>query len=337
MTRQRRRIAIAIAIAIAVVALGLSTTAGAATILTGEVHAVDAQPVETPPSNSSPVVLRYFLAEGTRVKPGDVLVRIDPGQAAGQLRQLGAQIEQAQAKAAKEVAELRVKAVDAELAQVDAQAALESARVDASIPHQLISALDFDRYRGERDRAGRELTLKTTDLAAARAAVDRRVVDGQLEVGKLVAERDFKQAEVQLAEVRADRAGILVHAFDSQSDAGGRYDEGSSSFPGVKIGEVVGSGPMAVRAYALEPDRVALAPGQSVGLVFDAWPSRRLQGRIATISGAPQAKAEWGDGRYFQIDITISDPSHLPLRPGMSVRVETGAEKTGALAQAALR
>ena len=299
-------------------------------MLTGEVRAVDAQQINTPPSNSSPVVLRYFLPEGTRVKPGDVLVRIDPGQAAATLRGLDAQIEQAQDKAAKEVAELRVKAVDAELAQVDADAALQTARVDTGIPHQLISSLDFDRYRGERERAERELALKARELLAARSAVDRRIADARLEVGKLTAERDYNQAQVQLAEVRADRGGVLVHAFDSQSETGGRYDEGSSSYPGVKIGEVVGDGPMAIRAYALEPDRVGLAAGQVVGLMFDALRGERVQGRITTIAGAPQPKAQWGDGRYYQIDIALPERSRLSLRPGMSVRVDTAPAKVGA-------
>lgn len=307
---------------IAVVAMvALAATTSAAQMLTGEVRTIDAQQIDTPPSNSSPVVLRYFVAEGARVKPGDVLVRIDPGQAASRLREVDAQIEQARAKAAKEVAELRVKAVDAELAQVDADAALETARVDAAIPHALIPGLDFDRHRGERDRAEHELALKVRELAAARAAVDRRIADGRLEAGKLAAERDFNQAQVQLAEVRADRAGILIHAFNSMSEAGGRYDEGSSSYPGQKIGEVVGAGTMAVRAYALEPDRVGLVPGQIVELMFDALPGRRVQGRITTISGAPEPKFEWGDGRYFQIDIALPEQSRLPLRPGMSVRV----------------
>lgn len=310
----------------AVAMCALIAPASAATMLTGEVRAIDAQSIDTPPSNSSPVVLRYFLPEGAWVKPGDVLVRIDPGQAATRLRQLDAQIEQAKAKAAKEVAELRVKAVDAELAQVDADAALETARVDAAIPRELIAGLDFDRHRGERDRAERELALKDRELAAARTAVDRRIADGQLEVGKLDEEHDYNEAQVQLAEVRADRAGILIHAFNSMSEAGGRYDEGSSSYPGQKIGEVVGAGTMAVRAYALEPDRVGLAPGQIVELVFDALPGRRVQGRITTISGAPEPKFEWGDGRYFQIDIALPGQSQLPLRPGMSVRVTVPAK-----------
>ena len=39
-----------------------------AVVLTGEVRAIDAQQVLTPQSNTSPVVIRYYVPEGERVK-----------------------------------------------------------------------------------------------------------------------------------------------------------------------------------------------------------------------------------------------------------------------------
>jgi hypothetical protein len=58
-----------------------------------------------------------------------------------------------------------------------------------------------------------------------------------------------------------------------------------------------------------------------VQLQFDAVRGQSLQGRITAIGGTPQAKAEWGGGRYFVIDIALPEEHELPLRPGMSVRV----------------
>src|SRR5690606_27114360 len=107
----------------------------------------------------------YYVPEGERVRAGDVVLRIDPGQSASQVRELESQVDQAQARAAKELAELRVRVVDAEMALVDAAAALETARIDAAVPADLISALDYDRYQGELDRAKREHALKQRELA----------------------------------------------------------------------------------------------------------------------------------------------------------------------------
>lgn len=315
-----RRTELRIAFAACALAAAWPTVAGNATVLTGEVQAIDAQTLYTPESNSSPVVIRYFIPEGTQVKKGDVVLRIDPGQSASQLREIDANIEQTRARAAKELAELQVKLVDAELALGDADAALSSAKIDAKIPRELISALDYDRYQGELDRATREAKLKREELGSARAAVERRRSDAALEVRKLEVQRDYNAARMRRSEVRADRDGIVVHGFN-QGWLEGRIDEGSSTMPGGKAGQVVSGGAMRVRAWALEPDRRYLRVGQDVQLAFDAYPGRYQPGRITAIAGAPDRKPEWGEGRYFTVDIDLREQSKLKLLPGMSVRV----------------
>lgn len=309
-----------IAFAACALASAAPAPAGNATVLTGEVQAIEAQTIYTPESNMSPVVVRYYIPEGTRVRKGDVVLRVDPGQSGSQLRDLEASIEQTRARVAKELAELQVKLVDAELALVDADAALATARIDAKIPRELISRLDYDRYQGELDRATREAALKRTELASAQAAVDRRQRDGALETGKLESQRDFQASRIQRSEVRADRDGIVVHGFN-QGWLEGRIDEGSSTMPGGKAGQVVSGGAVRVRAWALEPDRRHLRDGQAVQLSFDAYPGSNIPGRIAAIAGAPERKPEWGDGRYFTVDIDLLRQGKLKLLPGMSVRV----------------
>jgi len=300
-------------------ALALAVAPAQAVVLTGEVRAIDAQLILTPQSNSSPVVIRYYVPEGERVKKGDVVLRIDPGQSASRIPDLEAQIEQGRAKDAKDVAELQVKAVEAEMALVDAEAELATAKLDATIPPDLISGLDYDRHQGELDRTTREVALKRKELDAARIAVQRRIEDGRLQIEKLVLQRDYHAALVRTSEVVADRDGVVVHGFNNNW-IGGRIDEGSSTMPGSKAGEVVSSGRMNVRAWALEPDRRGLAVGQPVELTFDALPGRKVPGKIEFISGAPDRRPEWGEGRYFTLDITL-DSAALSLMPGMSVRV----------------
>jgi HlyD family secretion protein len=306
----------------ALLALALTSAASAQpapVLISGEVRAENAEGIYVPQSNISPVVLRYYVPDGTPVQPGDVLIRIDPGASAAQIRTLDAQIEQARARAAKELAELQVKAIDAERALVDADAALRKAQVDAAIPRDHLSGLDFDRYQGELERATHELALKRSEHIAAEEAVRRRRADGELEVQKLEADRVYHLTQVENAEQRATMAGTVLHGFDNMR--GTRYDEGSSAHNGQRVGEVVGAGGMRVRAYVLEPDRAALREDQEVGLSFDALPQQSARGRIARIAGAPETKAEWGEGRYFTMDIEVLDAETLPLKPGMSVRV----------------
>ncbi len=297
-------------------------------ILSGEVVALNAQPVYCPPSNFSPVVLRYYVAEGKAVKKGDVVVRIDAGQSAAQIQTLTAQIEQTEAKVAQEVATLDVAAIDAERAFVDADALNRKAKVDGAIPKQHLSALDYDRYQGELVRTGRDLQLRQKERDAAIAAVARRREDARLEIDKLRQDLLYHQSQVAMAEVKAEVDGIVAHGFNPWR--GDRFDEGSSAWPGMKIGEIVDRGPITVKAYALEADRSALAEGQRVRLRFDARPDLDLEATIESISGAPSAKAEMGAGRYFTVTIPLADSADLELLPASSVRVEPVAAKPAA-------
>lgn len=301
-------------------------------ILSGEVYAHGAQALLTPPSNSSPIVLRSFVAEGARVHKGDVVLRIDGAAAASSIRTFKSQQVQAQARADKEIAELKVKALDAERAWRNAETALAKAKVDAGIPREHLSALDYDRHQGELLRTERDLAVKRGEWDAASAAARRRHEDAQLELGQLQKQIDYWQTQVAAAEVRAERDGVVVHGFDPWR--GSRYDEGSSSFPGQRVGEIVdgsASQRLGVHAYALEVDRPALTLGVAVAVSFDALGARSVAGKVARIAGAPAEKAEWGDGRYFEVDIDVdlAAADTAALRPGSSARVRVGAPPAG--------
>lgn len=307
-----------------------SSAQAAPVMLTGQVRALDAEAIMVPISDISPTTLRYLVPEGSQVKAGDVLVRVDPGQYLAAVEQAESEVELAKARRDKELAELRVAAIDAKMAVIQAQALRDKAQVDAEIPREHLSALDFDRYAGEYERAKREYALKQSELDAANAAVTRRQSDAELELRKLAAQLEFNRYRVGTSEQKAARAGTVRFGFDPR--LGQRYSEGMSASPGQQIGEVSGGGAMGVRAYALEPERSQLSVGQKVNVSFDAIPGQSVPGHIERISGAPEQKMEWGTGRYFEVDVVLDDTRLVgQLLPGMSVRVDaTGNE---ALAQ----
>lgn len=295
-----------------------------ATVFSGEVTVADAQHIVTPPSMNSPVVLRYYAADAKQVKKGDVLLRIDAGSAQTQVKVLQAQLEQATAKNTKDVADLELKLADAQLALASAQADRDAAAIDAVLPKALIPALDYDRHQGEMQRANQALLLKQHEVEQAEAAVQRRQQESELELSKLRLSLKFNQDQVTNAVVYAERDGTVVHDFDAVFGAGGRFEEGSSSYSGNKVGEVVGTGgDFTVKGWVLEPDRNGLHIGEAVNLRFDALPKCQTSGSIIAISGMSTAKNEWGDGRYYEVDIALPAKTNLPLRQGMSVQVNT--------------
>ncbi|WP_440963485.1 HlyD family secretion protein [Massilia sp. GER05] len=304
---------------LALVAVAATAADTRPVLITGEVEALDSQTIFVPPSNASPVVVRNFLAEGTQVRKGDVVLRIDSASTTN-IDQLRMDRERARAKADSEAATLEVAAIEAEKALVNAQAALDKAKVDAALPKQQIMALDYDRYQAALGQATRDLAIKRDNLKNARAAVARRKEDGALEVKKLQINEAFQLAQVAQSEVRATRDGVVVHGYSPFN--GERMDEGSTAWPGNAAGTVLGDGHMVVTAWVLEADRPYLRDGQAVALRFDALPGVVVTGKLAEITSAPEARPRWGIGRYFRARIALPDDHGLPLVAGMSVQVE---------------
>jgi multidrug resistance efflux pump len=304
---------------VAIAAMAATSSSSRPVLITGEVEALDSQTIFVPPSNASPVVVRNFVPEGTQVRKGDAVLRIDSASTTN-IDQLRMDRERARAKTDSETATLEVAAIEAEKALVNAQAALDKAKVDAALPKQQITALDYDRYQAELGRATRDLAIKQDSLKNARAAVARRKEDGALEVKKLQINEAFQLAQVAQSEVRATRDGVVVHGYSPFN--GERMDEGATAWPGNAAGTVLGDGRMVVTAWVLEADRPYLRDGQAVSLRFDALPGVVVTGKLASITSAPEARPRWGLGRYFRARIALPDDHGLPLVAGMSVLVE---------------
>ncbi|MCS0631089.1 HlyD family efflux transporter periplasmic adaptor subunit [Telluria mixta] len=304
---------------LAFVAMAATASDTRPVLISGEVEALDSQTIFVPPSNTSPIVIRNFLPEGAPVRKGDVVLRIDSASTTN-IDQLRMDRERARAKTDSETATLEVAAIEAEKALVNAQAALDKAKVDAALPKQQITALDYDRYQAELGRATRDLAIKQDSLKNARAAVARRKEDGALEVKKLQINEAFQLAQLAQSEVRATRDGIVVHGYSPFN--GERMDEGSTAWPGNAAGTVLGDGRMVVTAWVLEADRPYLRDGQAVNVRFDALPGVVVTGKLAGITSAPEARPRWGLGRYFRARIALPDDHGLPLVAGMSVLVE---------------
>ena len=69
-------------------------------------------------------------------------------------------------------------------------------------------------------------------------------------------------------------------------------------------------------ALELEDEQFALRPKEVKGVLYVVAEPQKEEG------AAPEPKAEWGTGRYYSLDLALDGADALPLRPGMSVRVD---------------
>ncbi len=288
-------------------------------LFNGEVQTSDSFPITVPSTNMNPATMRFFLPEGSVVKKGDVVLRVE-SQADSDVERVELELVQTRERGVREAADLEVKKIEAERALLTAKAALAKAKIDAALPKSQISALDFDKYQAERDRATRDLDVKQQGFENAQAAIQRKLEDNALAVKRLQIQIAFAKQQMDQAEVKAGRDGILIHGYDSFT--GKRLDEGGHAMTGSSAGHIMGDGKLQVVAWVLEVDRPFLKLDQTVSVRFDAILEARLQGKIKRISGAPEPRAIWGSGKYFKVEIELPEAKNLTLMQGMSAQIE---------------
>lgn len=288
-------------------------------LISGEVIAKNAQSIFIPQSYNGQAVIRYFLPEGSPVKTGDVILRID-SSAQNDIEQLEIGLQQSQQRVIAEQTKLNVASLEAQKQFLIAKTTLAKAEIDALLPKGQISALDFDKYQGEKARAERDLQVKQHALSMAREAQSRAQQDAALEHKKLSNNLQFQRQLLSRAEVKANQSGIVTHAYSNNT--GERIEQGSTADIGELAGHVIGDGAMHIKAWAIEADRHKLKTGMPVKVSIDALPGTSFNSKIDYISQAPEERKRWGKARYFQLDIGLANATNLPLVAGMSVLIE---------------
>jgi HlyD family secretion protein len=265
------------------------------------------------------------VAEGSRVKPGQVVARLDD-------RRL---------LLARNVASARVDAQRAELDKRIAGARPEEiAKLRADLAAARAEAANADRHaRRAQEMAGRKLASpqETDDaLTAAKAAeAMANAAQAALDLG-LAGSRaeDIATAAAQLAALQADLADAqlnLAHAT-LVAPAGGIVQNrilevGDMASPERPVYTIAITEPLWARVYLAEPDLGRVQQGQPARVISDSFPSKTYPGWVGYI--APSAEftpkqvetTELRADLVYQARIYVCNPQG-ELRQGMPVTVE---------------
>ncbi|MDA0792023.1 MAG: hypothetical protein O2780_21520, partial [Proteobacteria bacterium] len=153
--------------------------------VTGVVEDADAQIIEMPVlPNAWQSRIAWMAPEGTTVKVGDTVVRLDPGSLLTNEDQARTEYERKGLESKREIAELELQILDGEIALAQAESAVRLARIDAGIPVDATRKLDHDRA---------QLALATAEQVLLRAraqlAAKGQELEGRREVLALSVER----------------------------------------------------------------------------------------------------------------------------------------------------
>ncbi len=278
-------------------------------------------------------IAAVLVDEGSKVKQGEVLARLDTSRIAPQVAQAEAQVA-AQAAA---VDKLHNGTRPEEIAQAQAN-------VDAAQANAHNAELSYQRLMTLKDTTGGGSVVTQSQIDAAKAAKD--AADAQLEVAQqslILAKagprkEDIAAAEAQLKAAQAQLA--LLHQQLKDADLVAPAD-GIIRSRLLEPGEIASAAkpvfsiaivdPKWVRAYVSEPDLTKVAPGAAATVTVDG-DATAFTGHIGFISPVaeftPKAiqTTELRTSLVYEVRVLVDDPQDV-LRLGMPATVHLTASE----------
>lgn len=322
---RKRLVAVAILIVVAVVIFtGVNQRRGgvsvrAEKVARQEIASVISTNGKIEPVNSfeahapAPAIVKSVrVAEGDRVKPGQLLVQLDDADA--------------RAQSARALAQLR-----------SAEAALQAVKSGGTQEEVLTTKSDLSKAQAESSEAQRNLqaiqklrqngAASPAEVDAAQDRVKKADADVQLLQSKLTgrySSPEVAKVEAAAAEARASYAAaqdLLQHSNVTAPFAGTVYQlpvkPGAYVNGGELLVQIADLTKVRVRAFVDEPDIGRLAKGQEVQITWDAIPGRTWEGSLTRV---PTAVSMVGSRTVGEITSEIANADRK-LLPNVNVNV----------------
>ncbi|MDH3284824.1 MAG: HlyD family efflux transporter periplasmic adaptor subunit [Acidobacteriota bacterium] len=310
----------------------LAADGPAPVLLTGRLEAARGERLMAPITSVWNLQLKWIVEEGVAVDEGEAIARFDSAGIADQLLDVENELITKQQQRAVQVADGKLRRLELELAHVRAQAEFKKASLDASVPEGILEGKDFRERQLEEMRKRKALDDALLALSTHESTQSAALSGLDFEVGRLSRSKKDLDEELEKLVLRATRTGIVVHEDHPWYGRKVRIgDRVQATFPVASIPDLA---TLEVDAWGSEVDAWRLAPGQPVELTLDAFPSRRLTGRVVEIGSAGERREQWGREPYFHVRIALDEVDVDVMKPGMSVRCVVDTAAPSALADA---
>ena len=296
---------------------------------TGELRAVNAKVVSVPHfkweySSGGRIKLVWLEKEGTRVRQGDVVARLDTSSIKRLLDQKQADLDIALADLEQQRVEHAAKLRELEADVRAAEAAVRRAEID----------LQRVRYESEAARAISQLRLEIARVELEKA---RKKMEWTL-----VAQREERRIQrAKVARIRAEianaRHAIERFALKAPADGMVEYRRNRRTRQKVKVGDEFWQGhplvslpnlsQMKVLTTVNEADIRKVRVGQKVRVRLDAYPRVAFEGEVRSVSVTSRKKEKDSKIKVFDVEVLLKEADPI-LKPGMTVSCELLAGKT---------
>ena len=297
--------------------------------LTGALEAVRSTKIVVPTiyGSGGQQTLTRLVANGVRVKAGDVIAEFDPTQQLDNARDAQAKYEDLGHQVEQKKAQNRADAENREASLKQAQAALDKALLELQ-KGPILS--EISRLENEvRANLERQLVASLKESLPAHDRADTaalRLLELQRDRQKIALER--WQNNIALLQVRAPLAGLVALQVLYRNNTITHPQEGDQLFRGQPLVSIFDPSEMLVRCAVGEPDGAALVAGTQARVYLDAYPDLVLPAHFEFAS--PVAASNLGSPIKTFTAIFKLDQTDPRLMPDLSAAVVLEPPGSGA-------
>lgn len=293
-------------------------------LLTGELRAAEAVQLTVPRTTGWQVQVRWLEEDGATVEAGQTVAELDNSSFAQNLEDRRQTLEERRNELERSRAEAEAAIAEKAFNLEQKEAALAKARIDASVPEELLPTRDYQERQLALRRAEVERTKAEEELRSTRLAQDKQVELAEIDLH--IAHRELETAErgIDLLSLEAPTGGILVvadHPWENR-----KIQIGDTVFVGLPVVRIPDLETLQVEAVLYDVDEGRIEAGQRAVVTPDAFPSMRLEGEVSAVSPVAREVEGSSQRRSFLVEIALDGADPERLRPGMSVKAEVLGE-----------
>jgi len=270
-------------------------------------------------------VIGVLVREGDRVKAGDVLIRLDIGEASLSADRSRSAVASATSRLQDLEAGSRKAEIGAGEAEVtDRRAAVAAAereleRQQFLLTRKVGTERDVDRAKTEVERARATLASRENQLKVLRDGARRfQVQQAENDVQRTRTELEQSKTVEAEAEIKAPADAIVVHRL---------AEPGQLLSPGQPGLTLAFTDRLYVRTFIPETRLGAVKQGQAAEVIVDAWKDRTFKARVAQIAVDAEFTPKAVETRTERVNLVYAAKVDLeggwnvPLVPGQPAEV----------------
>lgn len=258
------------------------------------------------------------VPEGTIVKKGDVLAKLDTAQLEERLEQLKHSGLNAEMTDAKLASDIRL---------ADLKAALQTSKENAKLAELQFKTMEFSA-KLERDAAQARLNNARNDIKVAENRIKQEENRRDVQIRQIQEKIDLNNQRIAEAEqavkdftVKAPEDGIVVYPIIKVSGLSRKVQTGDMLYKSQIFLIIPNLFKMTALLEVNEEEIRKIKVGQKANLIIEAFKNVKFTGEVYRVDPLAHVKENNEFIKVFTVGVRINEKDIERLRPGMNARV----------------